>query len=169
MSTILRWVRAHRSMSAVLFTAAGAGMAFLFYWFAPWKLFVDEAVQEALPVARAEAAPKVLASGAFRALEHATSGTAKILEAGGTRTLRLEDLATSNGPQLVVILSPTPATDDSWTAYGEGDIVELGPLKGNLGSQNYEIPAGVDLSRYRSAVVWCKRFSVAFGAAPIDG
>jgi electron transfer DM13 len=36
----------------------------------------------------------------------------------------------------------------------------------NLGNQNYTIPSSVNLDRYPAAVVWCKRFSVAFGAAP---
>ena len=133
------------------------------WWFAPWKLVIDEQVVEAAP-----AAPRVIGGGAFRSLEHETTGQAAIIEADGGRVLRLEDLKTSNGPDLVVILSQTPASDDSWTAYGKGDILVLGPLKGNLGSQNYAVPAGVDLGRYRSAVIWCRRFSVAFGAAPIS-
>ncbi len=45
--------------------------------------------------------------------------------------------------------------------------MELGRLKGNLGNQNYEIPAGTDLSKYRNAVVWCARFSVGFGVATL--
>jgi hypothetical protein len=40
-------------------------------------------------------------------------------------------------------------------------------LKGNLGNQNYTVPAGTDLSEFRSAVLWCKRFSVSFGAADL--
>jgi hypothetical protein len=66
------------------------------------------------------------------------------------------------------MLSATPATEDGWSAYDDGAFVILEPLKGNLGSQNYAIPAGIDVARYRSAVVWCNRFSVAFGAAPLD-
>ena len=133
------------------------------YWFAPWKLVVDERVAEAAP-----AAPRVIAGGLFRGLEHETSGSAMVLESGGGLMLRLEDLRTSNGPDLAVILSPTAASEDSWTAYGQGDIVVLGALKGNLGSQNYTLPAGIELGRYRSAVIWCRRFHVAFGAAPLS-
>lgn len=51
--------------------------------------------------------------------------------------------------------------------YGR-DFVELGKLKGNICNQNYEIPAGTDLSRYRNAVIWCKRFNVGFGVATLD-
>ena len=85
--------------------------------------------------------------------------------AGGRRYVRFEDFETSNGPALKVYLSAAPAS-------GPGDgfddrFVDLGDLKGNIGSQNYTIPAGVRLDRYRSVVVWCKRFSVPFAAAPL--
>ena len=45
--------------------------------------------------------------------------------------------------------------------------MELGELKGNVGSQNYAIPADLELQQFESAVIWCKRFSVPFGAAPL--
>jgi len=87
--------------------------------------------------------------------------------AGGGRILRLENLATSNGPDLRVYLSTTPASSD-WHGY-DRDYVDLGALKGNLGNQNYALPDGVDLSRYRSAVIWCRQFSVGFAVAPLSG
>lgn len=105
--------------------------------------------------------------GDFRRLEHPTSGTAKVIElSDGRRFLRFEDLDTSNGPDLRVYLSEIEASDD-WFAYGER-FVDLGALKGNRGNQNYEIPDDVDLSRYESAVIWCRRFTVGFGVAPLD-
>jgi hypothetical protein len=181
MRRVRRWINDHKALSAVL-ALAGVGLAvFLLYWFAPWKLFIDNKVDEAPPrvVAAPTAAPGaapapprqpvVLSEGAFRSLEHTTTGTAKIVALGdGSRVLRFEGLKTSNGPDLIVILSPTPAIVDSWTAYGKGAIVQLGALKGNIGSQNYPIPPGVDLSRLKSAVIWCRRFTVAFGAASIE-
>jgi hypothetical protein len=45
------------------------------------------------------------------------------------------------------------------------DFVDLGNLKGNVGDQNYEVPAGTDLSRYDTVVIWCVRFSANFGDA----
>lgn len=108
----------------------------------------------------------MLAEGAFQGLEHPTSGTAQLLDlADGRRFLRLENLDTSNGPDLRVYLSEIPASDD-WYAYGER-FIDLGPLKGNRGDQNYEVPAGTDLSAYQSAVIWCRRFTVGFGVAPL--
>ena len=50
----------------------------------------------------------------------------------------------------------------------EADFVDLGDLKGNIGPQNYEIPADVDLDQYSTVVVWCVRFSTAFGAAALS-
>lgn len=143
--------------AAVIVAAGGT------YWFQPWKLVVDERVEEAAPQGA-----QVLHSGSFRSLEHETSGTALLLRAAdGGAILRLEDLRTSNGPELVVMLSATPATEDAWSAYDDGDFVIVAPLKGNIGSQEYPLPEGLDITRFRSAVVWCNRFSVGFGAAPL--
>ena len=128
-------------------------------WFQPQKLFIDETVEEA-PVAQAPAAtdaPDNGASGSFKSLAHATSGKAVLRG----ETLRLEDFETENGPDLRVILSVKDGDD-----Y-DGDFVDLGALKGNKGNQNYEIPADVDLTKYDHAVIWCRRFNVAFGAAKL--
>ena len=46
--------------------------------------------------------------------------------------------------------------------------VALGQLKGNIGDQNYTIPADVDLSKYPSVVIWCEQFSVLFSAATLE-
>jgi|SRR5581483_6796200 len=84
----------------------------------------------------------------------------------GSRYLRFERFETSNGPDLHVYLSAAPAGGDG-DAFDDS-YVELGELKGNIGPQNYAIPTDLRLGDYRSAVVWCKRFSVAFAAAPLD-
>jgi hypothetical protein len=46
--------------------------------------------------------------------------------------------------------------------------MELGPLKGNEGDQNYDIPAGTDLKKFRTAAIYCERFNATFGAAPLE-
>jgi hypothetical protein len=155
-----------------------AGGIFVLAYFEPQKLFIDDKVNEALPAASGQAPagkgragqggtrPKELASGEFRGLEHGASGSALLLEIGNQRYLRFEDFETSNGPDLRVYLSEAPAEsgEDSF----DDSYVELGELKGNIGNQNYEIPDSVDLSRFRSAVVWCKRFSAGFAVAPVE-
>jgi hypothetical protein len=85
--------------------------------------------------------------------------------APGQRYLRLEDLDAENGPDLKVYLSAAPADGD--VDAHDDDYVNLGNLKGNIGSSNYEIPDDVDLERYRTAVIWCERFSVGFGVATL--
>ncbi|MCB1260129.1 MAG: DM13 domain-containing protein, partial [Acidimicrobiales bacterium] len=82
----------------------------------------------------------------------------------GTTYVRFEGLETDNGPDLVVYLTKQPADAQ---AVGD-DYLDLGVLKGNVGNQNYEVPAGVDLSEYDSVVIWCRRFAVSFGAAPVQ-
>lgn len=64
-----------------------------------------------------------------------------------------------------VYLSRKP-TSLGWRAYGD-DFIELGPPKGNRGDQNYPVPANIDLTSFKSAVVWCVRFKVGFGVAPL--
>lgn len=42
-----------------------------------------------------------------------------------------------------------------------------GALKGNIGDQNYEVPAEVNITEYSTVVVWCRQLSVAFGATDL--
>ncbi len=65
-----------------------------------------------------------------------------------------------------VYLSRLPA-GLGWRDYGR-EYLNLGPLKGNIGSQNYTIPTEADLAGFRSVVIWCRRFAVGFGVAPLD-
>ena len=158
---------------AIVIVAIGvltAGVVF----FEPWTLFTDTTVNEAAPTAAApdESAnppePTELARGTFVSQEHETSGTASVIElADGSRTLRLEGFETSNGPDLHVWLSDEKA-GGNWFKYGGGTSVQLGELKANRGSHNYAIPADAELDGLRSVVIWCKRFHVAFGSAPLD-
>ncbi|WP_239516887.1 MULTISPECIES: DM13 domain-containing protein [unclassified Streptomyces] len=118
----------------------------------------------------APAGPRTLALGTLISHEHATTGTAKLLLLpDGSRTLRLENLDTSNGPDLRVWLTDAPVKEGvaGWSVFDDGKYVSLGKLKGNKGDQNYEVPAGVDLADYSSVTIWCDRFDVSFGAAAL--
>ena len=106
------------------------------------------------------------AAGSFIDRSHPTEGSARVLGDGsGLRFLRLEDFRTDNGPDLNVYLSAAPP--DAPAGAFDDDFVDLGDLKGNVGSQNYEIPAGLDLDRYSTVAIWCVRFGVVFGAADL--
>jgi hypothetical protein len=91
---------------------------------------------------------------------HKAEGVAKVIDLTDGRTfLRLENLKTTNGPDLYVYLS---------TGKDASEIVDLGRLKGNIGNQNYEIPAGTDLSKFNTVLIWCKAFSTLFGSAQLS-
>src|SRR6266851_152606 len=166
----------------VLFGVAvvgGLALAVGIAYFQPQKLFINQRVNEAIPAATSapgqapQASPvagseTVLSRSNLQSLEHQSSGTVLLIQlVGGGRILRLENLATSNGPDLRVYLSTTPASAD-WHGY-DRDYVDLGALKGNLGNQNYALPDSVDIARYRSAVIWCRQFKVGFAVAPLSG
>jgi len=122
-------------------------------------------VSAARASASATGTPVILSTGSFISGEHDTSGTALVVALpDGSLVVRFEDLDTSNGPDLRVVLS----TDDASDAWKYDGRHILGELKGNIGDQNYSIPSDVDLTQFGSVVVWCERFSVAFGAASLD-
>ena len=166
--------------------AVAAGL----YWFQPWRLWVDETVEESLPLAATvsqtavpaspptrptqptePAAPAEVATGTLISHEHRTAGTVRILRAAdGSLVLRLEDLATSSGPDVHVWLSDAPVKPgkDGWGLFDDGRYLDAGKLKGNKGNQNYPLPAGTDLAAYTSVSIWCDRFDVSFGAAELS-
>ena len=110
---------------------------------------------------------KVLAKGEFHNADKAGKGTATIYQlANGKRVLRLTDFSVDNGPDLHVrVIAADDAKDTASVA--KTDFVELDKLKGNKGSQNYDVPENVDLSKYKAVSIWCNRFSVNFAAAPL--
>jgi hypothetical protein len=111
---------------------------------------------------------KSLAAGQFHKGAHDTSGMATIYEvAGGKRVLRLTNFKTSNGPDVHVYLVAANDAMDSDTVKKSG-FIDLGSIKGNEGDQNYELPATADLAKYRAATIWCARFNVNFGTAPLS-
>ena len=111
--------------------------------------------------------PKELAMGQFRGLAHETKGTATVYELpDGKRVLRLSEFETSNGPDVQVYLVAAKDAPDNDTVTNAG-FVNVGALKGNIGDQNYEIPADLDLNKYQAVTIWCRRFGVNFGTAPL--
>ena len=183
---MIRWV-----VAGVAAVVVAVGL----WAFEPWRLVTSSEVDEALPTVAAappaggsptpapsydagagapaqptpDPAPELveLAAGPFEDAEHGTTGRARVIElADGSRFLRLEGLATSDGPDLHVWLSDAPS-GGSWGSYDDGSYLRLGELKATHGNQNYEIPADADLRGLTTAVIWCDRFDVAFGTAPL--
>lgn len=112
----------------------------------------------------------ITAEGSFISHEHPTSGRVSIITLeDGSRVLRLADLDTDNGPDLKVWLAEAPVIEgrDGWFVFDDAEYLDLGPLKGNKGNQNYPIPDDADISNLNSVTIWCDRFSVSFGAAAL--
>ncbi|WP_019874672.1 DM13 domain-containing protein [Sporichthya polymorpha] len=176
-----RGVQAGLALFSVLVAVALAA-------FEPWKLWIDKTVVEAFPVAPVAVAEAPVAlptaaptpkpgpawvelyRGELLSHEHSTTGTVRVIRlADGSRVLRLENLDTSNGPDLKVVLSDAPVIEGrgGWHVFDDNAHRKIGNLKGNKGSQNYRIPADVDLVQLRSVSIWCDRFNVSFGAAAL--
>jgi Electron transfer DM13 len=135
------------------------------YAFRPERLVINRHVDEAMPTAQRGLSPQPLVSGQFYSILHPTAGTATIYRMGdSTRVLRLTDFSTSNGPDVHVYMVASDDAKDTATVQQAG-FIDLGVIKGNVGDQNYTLGPDVDLSKYRAVSVWCKRFSVNFGAA----
>lgn len=166
--------------------------------FQPWLLFIDVRVDDEIPtsasVATGEgtsstpestspaasgiptaspsppAGPVDLATGSLISHEHETTGMVRVIQLpDGSRQLALENLQTTNGPDVHVWLSAGPVVEgfDGWFTAGGHPYVDLGMIKGNQGDQLYDIPADVDLGAYPTVDLWCVQFSVSFGAAPL--
>ena len=164
----------------LLFIGACIGLAIAWYLGSP--LFITKRVSEALPgIVQQESTPptnnpvvsasttplpspsvETISQGTFTGFDklHQASGTARIILVDGKRYLRFdEDFKTTNGPDLYVYLGKGNTT----IQYDED--TNLGRLKGNEGSQNYEIPDSLNLDSYSDVWVWCRAFSVPFGKA----
>ena len=124
---------------------------------------------EVMEAADAVGGPQIIATGNFRDADsfHQGSGAATIYRsADGSGLLRLEDFRVTNGPDLHVLLSPAtdPVSRDELQA---ASYVGLGKLKGNIGNQNYEIPANIDANAQGSVIIYCMPFHVIFSVAPL--
>lgn len=168
----------------ILLAVALVAIAVALWAFQPWRLWTRSTVNESLPTAEAPVAPtaeaaapadepaapaepEVLAEGQFVTQEHPTTGVARVIELpDGSRFVRLENFSTTDGPDLHVWVTDQTAGGD-WGKYDDGRYVALGKLKATDGNQNYPIPADADLAGLTSVVIWCDRFNVAFGSAPL--
>ncbi|MBI3243512.1 MAG: DM13 domain-containing protein [Chloroflexi bacterium] len=127
----------------------------------------QEAASPAPPtVAQTESKP--LLSGQFFKQEVAVTGSYTLDPTTGVLRLS-DDFNLSQGPDLFVILSGASEVTLDYVSFSgvvnNSPLLYLGALASASGSQEYAIPAGTDLSVYKSVVVWCRQFSVAFAAA----
>ena len=137
----------------------------------PTAQVVEVQSQPAAEVAPTESArtvtEQIILKGSFYNLAHLSSGEAAVYQlADSSRILRLQNFSVENGPDLYVYLVPIDPVPNASGSDIPG-YYSLGRLKGNSGDQNYELPADLDLSQYKSVVIWCQAFAVPFAAAPL--
>lgn len=102
-----------------------------------------------------------LKQGSFTGFDklHNGSGTASLITVDGKNYIRFEnDFKVTNGPDLFVGFGKNGN-------YIKGS--EISKLKGNIGSQNYELPANFDINNISEVWIWCKAFSVPFAKAEL--
>src|SRR3972149_3363039 len=144
----------------------------LWYLFRPEKLFISETIQEEFPTTVQEttesaSSPVVLVTGSFHGVAHDGKGTATIYQLpDGKKVLRFTEFETSNGPDVQVYLVAAEDANDNDTVTNAG-FIHVGPLKGNVGDQNYDLSADADLNEYKAVTIWCRRFGVNFATAPL--
>jgi len=155
-----KWAKFGIPLAAVVLFVA-------WYAFRPERLVVNRQVDEAMPTAQGGLSAQPIESGQFYSILHPTEGTATIYQmGGGSRILRLTSFRTSNGPDVHVYMVAAEDAKDAATVEKAG-FVDLGVIKGNIGDQNYTLGSDLDLTKYRAVSIWCKRFSVNFGAAAL--
>jgi electron transfer DM13 len=170
-SAVTRYFAGHPvRLGGALVAFAGAS---IIVWYLGSPLFVRTYKDEPLPVARptagasaaatapagspAVAGPRVLAMGELNYVDaiHNGKGPVRILDVGGQRLVRFEEVAITNAPDVHVYLSAE--TGGKWS---EATSLYLGALRATNGSFNYDLPASAEVTGYRSVVVWCRAFSV---------
>ena len=156
-----------RSVAAAAIVAGTIGfIAGNAFWYLASPLWIDRVVAEGLP---AELQTKVAVKGAFRDADsvHRGAGTAIVFETmTGAKVLRFTDFKVTNGPDLKVWLVKAGDIKASGDVKAS-DWLSLGPLKGNIGNQNYIVPQDANLADYKSVVIWCEQFGVLFSAADL--
>lgn len=108
-----------------------------------------------------------IATGTFTAAEKPTTGAARIVQEGRQRYVELDSgFSTSNlGPDLHVLLDTTATPPAAYPA--QSTAINLDKLQNYTGAQRYAIPANVDVSQYKSVVIWCEMANATFGYAPL--
>lgn len=138
-------------------------VAIVVWQFGIYTYFLHTEVHEAMPVSESA---RTIVSGSFANADilHRGSGTARIVEENGKRILRLENFKVTNGPDLYVYLSESKTPGDTLESIDK--YIILGKLKGNMGDQNYDIPA--PFRGYDTAVIWCQEYGVLFAYAVME-
>jgi hypothetical protein len=104
--------------------------------------------------------PRRISTGTLRGIGHDASGAASVYErADGSRVVGLEAIDIEPGPDYRVYVVPGAEQERP------DDGLELDALRGNQGTQYYEVPSGTDVGPGWTVLVWCRAFGVPIANA----
>ena len=151
--------------------AVGFSVLIALWWaFRPEKLWINQKVNEAAPF-DASAGPRPIFTGRFESrTPNQTSGRATIYQKpSGERYLRLSDFTTASAPNVHVLLAKSGDRNLAENPLkGDMESVDLGPLKSNLGDQDYDLPSATDLNKYDAVFIYDERSHSVFGSAKLE-
>lgn len=156
-------------MRKIIVTAILAGLVGFVagnaFWYLASPLWIDREVSETLTLTSETV---TLATGSFNGADsvHRGTGDVAVIKTGAETIIRFTEFDVTNGPDLYVWLVKASQLRGS-SDVSESEWVELGLLKGNVGDQNYVVPAGTEIQDFGSVVIWCKQFGVLFASADL--
>jgi len=134
-----------------------------------WKITVDQQVETPLiePAPATLASAKVLGTATMYNIDKTGEGTAKIYQLpDGSKMIRLENFFVSINSDLEIRLSEL-AAPKSTDEVEKAPFATVAPLKATVGNMNYDVPKDIDVTRYKSIVIWCEITRNAYAAASI--
>lgn len=160
-----RLVRSAWLRSAMLSAAALAVVVLVVLPYYRGKEVVETFPRASRPTATAampgDPAPATLAelvritTGDLRGIDHSATGVASVYrQPDGSLVVELKDIDVESGPDYFVHVVPGVDREDP-----DGGA-NLGKLRGNRGTQYYEIPAGTEIEGDWTVLIWCRAFAV---------
>ena len=155
-------------LGGVLGVIAGAGAMLIAFPF----IFPPPVVSEAPPGAGATTVSRI---GAFRFDEEASgrdlihwaNGTGALYRSDRMIVIRFDDnFRAGPGPNYWIYLNTVPV-GEAVAFKSDSGRVKVAPLKSFSGGQNYAVPDGLDIARFRTVTIWCESFSVYIGSAAL--
>jgi hypothetical protein len=150
-------------LGGVLGTGFGIALGFFFF---PYVFPPPPAAEQ---LTEAERSKPVVGTGTFIHANpsdpvHYGKGKVSVYE----HAVFLEsDFEVGPGPAFHVYMVPK-ASIRSLSDLKDVMFVDLGGLRAFKGSQRYSIPAGVDVKKHESVIIWCERFGVLISPADLS-
>ena len=114
---------------------------------------------EAEKAAAAASAYQLISSGGWRKKSFSVAGNWTMSSENGVTRVNLDNqFSTKNAPDLKIFLSPLSPDELTGRNATQGALL-VSPLQSNRGAQSYTVPAGTNLSRYKTILIHCEAYS----------